>query len=36
VVGEFDMKEKTFASFAAADGALYVRTESKLYKFARP
>jgi outer membrane protein assembly factor BamB len=34
ILGEFDMKEKTFASFAAADGALYVRTESKLYKFA--
>jgi outer membrane protein assembly factor BamB len=33
IVGEFDMKEKTFASFAAADGALYVRTESRLYKF---
>jgi len=33
-LGEFDLKEKTFASFAAADGALYVRTESKLYKFA--
>ena len=35
VLGEFDMKEKTFASFAAADGALYVRTESRLFKFAR-
>ena len=35
ILGEFDMKEKTFASFAAADGALYVRTESQLYKFAR-
>jgi outer membrane protein assembly factor BamB len=34
VLGEFDLKEKTFASFAAADGALYVRTESRLYKFA--
>ena len=33
VLGEFDMKEKTFASFAAADGALYVRTETQLYKF---
>lgn len=29
-----DLKEKTFATFAAADGALYVRTESQLYKFA--
>lgn len=35
IVGEFDMKEKTFASFAAADGALYVRTETQLYKFAK-
>jgi outer membrane protein assembly factor BamB len=34
ILGEFDMKEKTFASFAAADGALYVRTDSQLYKFA--
>jgi outer membrane protein assembly factor BamB len=34
VLGEFDLKEKTFASFAAADGALYVRTETQLYKFA--
>jgi outer membrane protein assembly factor BamB len=33
ILGEFDMGEKTFASFAAADGALYVRTESRLYKF---
>ncbi len=33
VLGEFEMKEKTFASFAAVDGALYVRTETKLYKF---
>jgi outer membrane protein assembly factor BamB len=33
-LGEFDLKEKTFASFAAADGALYVRTETQLYKFA--
>jgi outer membrane protein assembly factor BamB len=28
-----DMKEKTFASFAGVDGALFVRTESKLYRF---
>jgi outer membrane protein assembly factor BamB len=34
ILGEFDLKEKTFASFAAADGALYVRTETQLYKFA--
>jgi outer membrane protein assembly factor BamB len=35
IVGEFDMKEKTFATFAAADGALYVRTETQLFKFAK-
>jgi outer membrane protein assembly factor BamB len=29
-----DMKEKTFATPLPADGALYLRTESKLYKFA--
>jgi outer membrane protein assembly factor BamB len=33
ILGEFDMQERIFASFAAADGALYVRTESQLYKF---
>ena len=33
VLGEFDIKEKTFASFAGVDGALYVRTETQLYKF---
>jgi outer membrane protein assembly factor BamB len=35
ILGEFDLGEKTFASFAAADGALYVRTETQLYKFIR-
>jgi outer membrane protein assembly factor BamB len=35
ILGEFDLGEKTFASFAAADGALFVRTEGQLYKFAR-
>ena len=35
ILGEFDLKEKTFASFAAADGGLFVRTETLLYKFAR-
>jgi outer membrane protein assembly factor BamB len=35
ILGEFDLGEKTFASFAAADGALYVRTETQLYKFVR-
>jgi outer membrane protein assembly factor BamB len=34
VLGEFDLGEKTLASFAAADGALFVRTETQLYKFA--
>lgn len=29
-----DMKEKTFATPLPADGALFLRTESKLYKFA--
>jgi outer membrane protein assembly factor BamB len=33
-VGEFDLKERTFASFAAVDGAIYARTETQLYKFA--
>lgn len=32
-LGEFDLKEKTFASFAAVDGALFVRTETQLYRF---
>jgi outer membrane protein assembly factor BamB len=35
ILGEFDLGEKTFASFAAADGALFVRTETQLYKFAK-
>jgi outer membrane protein assembly factor BamB len=34
VLAENDLKEKTFATFVPADGALFVRTESKLYKFA--
>jgi outer membrane protein assembly factor BamB len=32
-ISKCDLKEKTFATFAAVDGALYVRTETKLYKF---
>ena len=32
-LGEYDLKEKTFASFAAVDGSLFIRTETKLYKF---
>ncbi len=27
-----DMKEKTFASYAVADGAIYLRSETKLYR----
>ncbi len=33
-VATSDMKEKTFATFLPAAGALYLRTESKLFKFA--
>lgn len=33
VLAQNDLKEKTLASFAAADGALYVRTEHHLYRF---
>ncbi len=32
--GKFDLGEKTFATFVPVDGALYVRTETQLYKFA--
>jgi outer membrane protein assembly factor BamB len=32
-ISKNDLKEKTFATFAAVDGALYVRTETQLYKF---
>jgi outer membrane protein assembly factor BamB len=28
-----DLKERTFATFAAADGALFIRTEKHLYRF---
>ena len=28
------MKEKTFATIVPADGALYLRTESAIFKFA--
>ena len=34
VVGEADMKEKTYATPVPADGALYVRTATALFKFA--
>jgi outer membrane protein assembly factor BamB len=33
VLQKNDLKERTFASFAAVDGALYVRTEKELYRF---
>jgi outer membrane protein assembly factor BamB len=33
VLQKNDLKEKTFASFAAVDGALFVRTEKNLYRF---
>jgi outer membrane protein assembly factor BamB len=33
VLAKNDLKEKTLASFAAADGALFVRTERHLYRF---
>lgn len=33
VAGPFDLEEKTFATFVPVDGALYIRTESQLYKF---
>ena len=32
-VGKSELKEKVFATFAPVDGALFVRTESKLYRF---
>jgi outer membrane protein assembly factor BamB len=32
-VSHSEMKERTFATFAAADGALYLRTESALFRF---
>lgn len=32
-LARFDMQEKTFATFVPADGALYVRTETQLYRF---
>ena len=34
VIAESDMKEKTFATIVPANGSLYLRTESALYKFA--
>jgi outer membrane protein assembly factor BamB len=34
VLAENDLKEKTFATFVPSEGAIFVRTETKLYKFA--
>jgi outer membrane protein assembly factor BamB len=34
VLSENDLKEKTFATFVPHAGAIYARTQSKLYKFA--
>ena len=34
VLQKNDLKERTFASFAAVDGALFVRTDKNLYRFA--
>jgi outer membrane protein assembly factor BamB len=31
-LAQSDMKERTFASYAVADGAIYLRTESSLYR----
>jgi len=33
ILKQNDMQEKTFASFAAVDGALFVRTEKQLFRF---
>lgn len=33
LLGEYDLKEKTFASPVGVDGELFIRTESQLYKF---
>lgn len=32
-ISKSELQEKTFATFAPVDGALFVRTESKLYRF---
>jgi outer membrane protein assembly factor BamB len=32
-ISKSDLKERTFATFAAVDGALYIRTETTLYRF---
>jgi outer membrane protein assembly factor BamB len=32
-ISKNELQEKTFATFAAADGALYIRTEKHLYRF---
>jgi outer membrane protein assembly factor BamB len=32
-IGRSDLNEKTFATFAGVDGALFIRTETQLYRF---
>jgi len=32
VLATSEMGERTFASYAVADGAIYLRTETKLYR----
>jgi len=32
VLARNDLKERTLASYAAADGALFLRTEKRLYR----
>jgi len=36
VLARSDLKERTFASYAAADGAIFLRTESQLYRIQAP
>jgi outer membrane protein assembly factor BamB len=36
VLASSDLKERTFASYAAADGAIYLRTETQLYRIQTP
>jgi hypothetical protein len=32
VLAKNELKERTFASYAVADGAIYLRTETQLYR----
>jgi outer membrane protein assembly factor BamB len=36
VLASSDLKERTFASYAAADGAIFLRTETQLYRIQTP